>query len=183
MKKTRLYKIIPLLFVVLMVGMGASECEGDTSKPGAQEAGQKQTEQAFKQQSTAVPYPADQLKDSLERRNLKERLLRDNKPNAIRYVYLLSFAEPLGYYTIKGKVSSTQSQMTTDSLVRRYCKSCSGGGQAVTVPAPGDDGSYGANEEGIFFFTTEGVMVTTNLDYVVSDQPLPFDVPELNKKR
>lgn len=151
----------------------------DTPKSTAQSEGQALTEQAFKQQSAAVPYPADLLRESLERRNLKERLLRTNKPDAIGYVYLLSFGKPLGYYTVKGKVSSTQSQMTTDQLVVKA--DFGEGWESQSVNAPGDDGSYGANEPGIFFFTTEGAMVTTNLDYVWADQPLPFDVPELGR--
>lgn len=173
MKRTLTITTI-LAFTLLATGCG-------DKPPTAQQSGQKQTEQAFAQQSGAVPYPADQLKDSLERRNLRERLLRDNKPNAIRYVYLLSFAEPLGYYTIKGKVSSTQSQMTTDQLIVRP-KCSSGCTIRHVVNAPSDDGSYGENEPGVFFFTTSGVMVTTSLDYVVSDQPLPLDVPELGEE-
>jgi len=151
-----------------------------SSKPksNAQAQGQAQTEQAFKQQSEAVPYPVAQLKDSLERRNIRERLLRTNDPNKIGYVYLLSFSKPLGYYVIKGKVSSTQSQMTTDQLVERHTD---GGGGNFVYNAPGDDGSYGANEDGVFFFTTEGAFVTTTLDFVYSDQPIAFDVPKLNK--
>lgn len=150
----------------------------DDKKATAQTSGQEQTEQAFAQQSKAVPYPVDQMKDSLERRNVRERLLRQNKPDAIGYVYLLSFSKPLGYYVIKGKVSSTQSQMTTENLV---VDRCGGSTCPVVVNGPGDDGSYGANEGGIFFFTTEGAMVTTDLDYVYSDQPIPFNVPKLNK--
>jgi hypothetical protein len=92
-------------------------------------------------------------------------------------VYLLSLGKVLGYYTIKGKVSSTQSQMTTDQLLEDGgCTGCSWS----VVNATGDDGSYGPNEDGVFFFTTEGAMVTTSLDYIVSDQPIAFDVPELN---
>lgn len=156
---------------------------GCTSKPSssAQSTGQDQTERAFAQQQAAVPYPADQLKDSLERRNLVERLLRTNQPNKIGYVYLLSFSgQPLGYYTIKGKVSSTQSQLTTDQLVYRFCRN--GNCSDNVVSAPGDDGSYGLNEDGVFFFTTENAYVTTDLNYLYSDQPLPLNVPLLNKK-
>lgn len=179
-------RIATIICTITAAALITTGCADEEKAPSAQTAGQKLTEQAFKQQSSAVPYPADDLKDSLERRNLREKLLRDNKPNAIRYVYLLSFAQPLGYYTIKGKVSSTQSQMTTDQLIA--CKDARGDGDSYcdsseqhVVNAPGDDGSYGANESGVFFFTTEGVMVTTNLDYIVSDQPLPFDVPELDR--
>ena len=160
--------------LIAALALTATAC----TKPSSQTEGQKVTEQAFQQQSSAVPYPADQLRDSLERRNIRERLLRTNDPDKVGYVYLLNFGKVFGYYTIKGKVSSTQSQMTTDTLVERHGDS---GGGNITYPAPGDDGSYGANEPGIFFFTTEGAYVTTNLDYLYADQPLPFDVPELGK--
>jgi hypothetical protein len=162
----------------LAIALTAGSCEGN-DKQSAQSSGQAQTEQAFNQQQSKVPYPVDQLKDSQERRNLKERLLRQNNPNHVSYLYVLSFAKPLGYYVIKGKVSSTQSQMTTDNLV---IDRCSGSTCPVVVNAPGDDGSYGANEPGIFFFTANGVMVQTDLNYVVSDQPIPFgelNVPKL----
>lgn len=154
-------------------------CTGEPKK-SAQSSGQAQTEQAFGQQSSAVPYPADQLKDSLERRNVKAKLLLENKPDAIGYVYLQSFGKVLGYYVIKGKVSSNNSAMTTDQLVVDGCHR-SGEDCPVVVNAPGDDGSYGPNEDGVFFFTTEGALIKTNLDYVYSTQPIPFDVPKLNK--
>jgi hypothetical protein len=169
-------KLTALVTAVLAGSLILSSCSED--KPTAQTQGQAQTEQAFAQQSQAVPYPADQLKDSLERRNIRERLLRTNNPSRIGYVYLISFSKPLGYYVIKGKVSSTQSQMTTDQFVERHTDT---GGGNLAYNAPGDDGSYGANEDGVFFFTTEGAMVTTTLDFVYSDQPIPFSVPKLNK--
>jgi hypothetical protein len=149
----------------------------DASDPSAQQKGQADTEQAFKQQSSAVPYPVSQLTDSLERRNIRERLLRTNKPNQIAYVYLLGDTGTyIGYYVIKGKVSSTQSQMTTDQLIS-WGSNSSGSG---VVNAPGDDGSYGANENGIFFFSVEGVMVETDMRYVVSDAPLNVNATKLN---
>jgi hypothetical protein len=157
----------------LILGIATLTACGSSGGGGAQEKGQDQTELAFEQQSAAVPYPATELRDSLERRNLKERLIRTNKPDALGYVYLMSFGKIIGYYTIKGKVSSTQSQMTTDNLIiDRYEGD-------VVVSAPGDDGSYGLNEPGIFFFTTEGQMVTTSLDYIWSDNPIEVDVPRL----
>jgi hypothetical protein len=154
----------------LALMMTLTACQEDSS---AQYKGQEQTEIAFSQQSAAVPYPAEELRDSLERRNLRERLVRTNRPEAVGYVYLMSFGDIIGYYTIKGKVSSTQSQMTTDNLVIDRVEG------DVVVNAPGDDGSYGPNEPGVFFFTTEGQMVTTNLDYIWSDQPISIDVPRL----
>lgn len=128
-----------------------------------------------------MPYPVDQLRDSAERRNLRERLLRQNEKDRIGYVYILSFGKFLGYYTINGKVSSTQSQMTPADLTDYACDDGMSGCQAQVLEAPGDDGSYGENENGIFFFTTEGAMVQVDTEYIYSDQPIAVgDIPELN---
>lgn len=178
-------KVISGALALLISSPLLTACWGDSSSTtgNAQADGQKQTQTAFQQQSSAVPYPASQLRDSLERRNIRERLLRTNNPNKQQYVYLMTITgEYIGYYVIKGKVSSTQSAMTTDQLIQP----CSQGGDsgsgncAAVVSAPGDDGSYGENEKGIFFFTTEGVMVTTDMPYIVSDQPLPVEAKRLN---
>jgi predicted small secreted protein len=165
---------------VTLLAVSLTGCMEKENAPDAQSQGQALTEEAFKNQSNAVPYPADQLTDSLERRNLAERLIRTNDPSVQGYVYLMNFGTIVGYYNVKGKVSSTQSQMTTDQLIEYGCDDALQGCQVATVNAPGDDGSYGANEQGIFFFTTEGAMVTTSLDYIWSDEVLPIDVPRLN---
>jgi hypothetical protein len=130
----------------------------------------------------AVPYPTSQMRDSLERRNLRERLLRFNKPNKIGYLYVMSFGKFVGYYVVKGKVSSVQSQMTTT----KQTWDCGNADGACSVDSIGDDGSFGPNEggdAGIFFFTATGVMVETTLDWVYSDAPLKIDVPNLLGKR
>ena len=176
-------KRIAIIITGIIISLTALTGCGDKPKTNSQAEGQAQTEQAFEQQSKAVPYPASELRDSLERRNLAKRLLTTNDPDKLGYVYLLNFGKIFGYYTIQGKVSSTQSQMTTSDLINYACSDGLSGCQAVTTTAPSDDGSYGENEAGIFFFTTEDAYVTTNLDYMYSDQPLPFDVPELNSTK
>ncbi|GAC1521691.1 MAG: hypothetical protein NVS3B1_06230 [Marmoricola sp.] len=164
---------------IAVLAIGLTGCSGSSSGPSAQQSGQSQTETAFKQQSAAVPYPVTALTDSTERRNLRERLLRFNKPNRLGYVYIFNFGKVIGYYTIEGKISNPDSQMTTQQLIQSG--DCNGG-CAVTVTAPGDDGSYGANERGIFFFTTEGALVETSNDYLYSDQPIATyaSLPKLN---
>lgn len=116
--------------------------------------------------------------DSLECKNLKERERRNSQPSAIGYVYLYNFDGSVkGYFTIKGKVSSTQSQMgPMDDLVN----GCGSSACYEVMEAAGDDGSYGPNEAGIFFFTTEGVMVTYSGEYVLSDGPLKLSTNRLN---
>ncbi len=144
-------------------------CDGPPSG-SAQSTGQKQTETAFAQQQAAVPYPVSDLRDSLERRNIRERLLRFNKPTKISYIYLLSdYGTVVAYMAIKGKVSSCSSQMTTSQLIEEYSGNSGGN---VVVDAPGDDGSYGPNEDGIYFFTQDDVLVQWNGKYLLADAPM-----------
>jgi predicted small secreted protein len=128
----------------------------------------------------AVPYPLSQMKDSQERRNLRERLLRFNRPDKLGYVYLLGMnGNYVGYYAIHGKPSSMESQLTATQQIVKACNS----GCREVVTSMGDDGSFGGNEAGIFFFTTNGVLVETSMNYVYSDAPLPVDAPKLNPKQ
>lgn len=118
--------------------------------------------------------------ESLECKNLKERERRNSLPNAIGYVYLYNFDGSVkGYFTIKGKVSSTQSQMGAMDIIADACLNTSDYCPEV-MEAAGDDGSFGPNEQGIFFFTTEGVMVTYSGEYVLSDGPLKLSDNKLN---
>lgn len=116
--------------------------------------------------------------ESLECKNLREREKRNSDPNRIGYVYLYNFDGSIkGYFAVKGKVSSTQSQMgPMDQTID--VDGCSGCGSLV-VEAAGDDGSYGPNENGIFFFLVNGTMVTYSGEYLLSDQPLALEVKKL----
>lgn len=118
--------------------------------------------------------------ESLECKNLKEREKRNAQPNKIGYVYLYNWDGTVkGYFTVKGKVSSTQSQMAPMDVLVDGCQR-SGEDCPAPMEAPGDDGSFGPNESGIFFFTTEGVMVTYSGEYVLSDAPLKLSTNKLN---
>lgn len=170
---TRRTKILAVFAVLTcFLAVGATDCNGnsdagDQKSSNVQERGQALTQQAMKQMEANVPYPAAEMKDPIERHNIAERLLRFNKADKIGYVYLLNnTGSVIAFYPIKGKITSTQSQMTTDNLIiDRYEGD-------VVVNAPGDDGSYGPNEDGVFFFTTEGVMVQWNGPYIYMDAPL-----------
>lgn len=112
---------------------------------------------------------------SLELTNLKEKLKREEDPNAIRYVYALSFGNFVGYWVAKGKISSNGSQVAPEQeIICRYS-----GDSCQAVDSAHDDGSYGANEPGVFFFTAEGNMIVTTVDTIYSDVPFNIDVPRL----
>lgn len=116
------------------------------------------------------------LESSLGTANLTERLTREEDPDAIRYLYLMNFGQIVGYYVTKGKISSSAGQLApeeeiVDPCVSSYCP--------TVVDSAKDDGTFGPGDPGIFFFTTDGVMVETSLDYIQSDAPLSIDVPRL----
>lgn len=159
-------KTIAAALAVLALAVGVTGCESDAS------ASYKQRVEEQKQSPITG--------ESLEVRNLKEKLRRENDPNHIGYVYLISFAQPIGYYAIKGKVSSSGSQLGPEQEV--VCP-WSNPSSCNPVDSKQDDGTYGQGDPGIYFFTTEGTRVETTLDYVYSDQPLPIDVPRLDPKK
>lgn len=167
----RLTKLVAMAAVAAALAtLAACTGESDSSKQAREDREQKA--------STVVLCGA--ANESLECRNLKERERRNSQPNAIGYVYLYNFDGTVkGYFAIKGKVSSTQSQMAPMDVLVDGCQR-SGEDCPAPMEAAGDDGSFGPNESGIFFFTTEGVMVTYSGEYVLSDAPLKLSTNKLN---
>lgn len=167
---------LALFIFVAIVGVAVA------GKPDWQKNSELLSDRIASTTISTVPFPEAEMRDSLERRNLRERLLRFNKPQKIGYLYVMSFGKFVGYYVVKGKVSSVQSQMTT--TVQTW--DCGGANGGCSVESIGDDGSFGPNEggdRGIFFFTAQGVMVETTLDWVYSDAPLKIDVPNLLQRK
>lgn len=184
-------KLIIAALATTLVAMVAVGCTNYTPQTDSQSVSQRVTQEYNKKLTAKVPYPLEQMNDSIELRNLREKLLRFNKPDKIGYVYTFSnTGEVIDFYTIKGKVSSTQSQMTVTDQAQYICQVkpflpkdadvnradnqvCD---WAITK-SPGDDGSYGDNEPGIFFFTTEDVYVSMSFNTIwrYYDAPLKVD--------
>jgi hypothetical protein len=160
-------------FAVLLSIGAALFLAGCAEQDSSQSRGQAMTEAYSVKLENARPYPMGQMFDSAERANLVERLVRMNNPNKIGYVYEFAMSgQIIQNYTIKGKVSSTASQLTnTHNIVDM----CSGHYCPVAVDSMGDDGSFGpeeGGENGIFFFTTNGVLVEYNGIWLYSDAQL-----------
>lgn len=120
-----------------------------------------------------------------EMQNDGERDLTLNKPNRIGYVYVYAqTGQLITFYTIKGKVSSTESGLTEsqDVVEDKPCVTQQGYQDNNTncsdvVDSIGDDGTYGGEEggpSGVFFFTTSDVLVELggNTNWFYSDAPL-----------
>lgn len=106
-------------------------------------------------------YPVSELRSSLELHQQRERLLRFNVKEKTGFAYLmLPGVGVMAKFPVLGKISSTQSSMTT--AVGVYSNGGTGGGGNLTVELPGDDLSFGPNEggpDGKFFYTPDGVYV------------------------
>lgn len=130
------------------------------------------------------PTPSD-LEYSLERYNLIRRAywvngMRDKANSLICEVtkplgYIVLFSDNgsiFGKFTVDGKVSSLNSFLTPDT--EYPCLDSYNNDWIADV-----DGSYGQNDNGIFFFTVDGYYIEWNSNYFYSDLPIEINDPVL----
>lgn len=179
--------ILAIIFLVALTSSVSAEagCGGFFEPACSNKNTQKQeailTEQNQRRLIQAVPVP--KLETSQERVNLVKRLERFNNADKVSYIYLVNYGKVMAFYTIKGKVSSVNSMLTTtEQIVNKDGGQCSWGNSSdcYVVASPDIDGSYGSNGDSIFFFTTEDAYVEWRGDYMLADQPLKLTTqPEL----
>lgn len=176
----RRFAVLVVLVVIGVVATGFTASAVFAGKPNWWKQQELVSDDIAESATKAVPYPMSVVRTGgfLERKNLVERLRRFSARDKIGYVYIMSFGKFVGYYTIRGKLSSTLSQLTNTQQTWEASRD-----QDTIVESIGDDGSFGDNEDGMFFFTTNGTLVQTNLEYVYSDQPLAIDVPNLLQRK
>lgn len=162
------------LAIVALVGGTAGSCGNNSAGDAAQN--DPQAKANFSAQKKNDPVPV--LNDSLERGNIVEHLKRNNQADRVRYIYLLADTGGIyAYFVIKGKVTSTAAQLTpTDDLVDICGSGCY---ELGTVQGPTDDGSFGGDEGGVYFFTDLGVEIQWNGRWLLTDQPLKINTPTL----
>ena len=130
------------------------------------------------------PTPTD-IEYSLERYNLTRRAYWVNGQREKANALVCPIEKPLGYvilltesgsvvgkFTVDGKVSSLNSFLTPDS--EYYSRN------ATNKWIADVDGSYGENDNGIFFFTPDGKYVEWSGIYLYSDIPFEVDAPVVN---
>ena len=178
-------KIVSILLLVAITLCMLAGCDSDY---------QEQTSDVEKQQSItkdlqqSQPTPTD-IDYSLERYNLIRRAYWVNGQREKALSLPCPVEKPLGYvvlmlegvgvvgnYVIDGKVSSLNSFLTPDSEYYEY----SAGETSKKNNWLADvDGSYGENDNGIFFFTTDGKYIEQTGTYIYSDIPYIVDDPIL----
>ena len=182
MKKLKIFILLGIMILGAILLTGCTTEKTDTQKDikSTLEIGDK----LANNQST--PTDSDY---SLERYNLIRRTYWVNGQREKANTLVCEVEKPLGYialflengscagkFIVDGKVSSLNSYLTpsTDYEARNYY---SGVGKSVyEIELPDVDGSYGSNDNGIFFFTPDGKYIEWTGTYLYSD--IPFEVKD-----
>lgn len=161
------WKFLVLIPAIVLV---AASCNADLPK--------EQTQVQNNQDKLVNAVPIPELNNSLERANISKRLKAFDDPNKVSYIYLVSFGRVMSFYTIKGKVTSSTKRLTSNQKQVEDASFNEKGN--LVMEAPSLDGTYGASDNYIFFWTTDGVYVQWSGEYMEVDQPLKLSTqPEL----
>jgi hypothetical protein len=162
--------LILLISFIAFVTLTSESCD-DYGKSVAGDE-QKLTEQ--NQEILLRIQPPVKLKWSLEREMINKRTTLWNDENKVAYIYLIDYGKIMAFFSIKGKVSSVNSQITNPEQI---IKGSSQNYGMLSIPSPAEDGSYGTNGDAIFFFTTDGTYVEWAGSYMLCDKPLKLSSP------
>lgn len=170
-----------LVLSILLLGCGA-----DYAAAYSTETDKANTMATADTLASNQPTPTD-INYSLERYNLIRRAYWVNGQREKANALICEIEKPLGYivlftesgsvvgrFVVDGKVSSLNSFLTPDS---EYYELCYGGTYTHENEWLADvDGSYGENDNGIFFFTPDGKYIEWTGTYLYSD--IPFEVTD-----
>lgn len=188
--KNKILKISVLVIMLIVSVFVLSGCEAETDT-------QKDVQQTLNigdKLTNNQPTPTD-IDYSLERYNLIRRAYWVNGQRERANTLVCEIEKPLGYialfldngacagkFVVDGKVTSLNSFLTPDSryyeVVGEYIDGKSGENNWL----PDVDGSYGENDNGIFFFTTDGKYVEWTGTYLYSDIPFEIQNPVVTYK-
>ena len=173
-------KIIALVLMMVIFTLSLTACDGETSGTKQDIAATMSVADGLVS-SQATPTDID---FSLERYNLMRRAYWVNgqreKANSIicevskpfGYIILFAGNAPVSRFIVDGKVSSLNSFLTPNAYDVYV-----GSGGVKTIELSDVDGSYGENDNGIFFFTVDGNYVEWTGEYLQSDIPIEISDP------
>ena len=190
----KIFSTIVTIILVLAMCSCLVGCEFDISENGAENDTKATVANANKLQQNQ-PTPTD-IEYSLERYNLIRRAYWVNgqreKANSLPceiekplgYIVLFVGNTVVGNFVVDGKVSSLNSYLTPDSEAYEIEGESADHSLYTNGTHDNDwladvDGSYGANDNGIFFFTPDGKYLEWTGSYLYSDIPFEVDSPVL----
>lgn len=177
-------KILSMLLALMVICFMCASCDIETNGTTAD------TQTTIKNAATLQenqPTPTD-IDYSLERYNLIRRTYWVNGQREKANTLPCEVSKPLGYivlftesggvvgnFVVDGKVSSLNSFLTPDS--EYYEIDTDSGAYRDNKWLADVDGSYGENDNGIFFFTPDGKYIEWTGIYLYSDIPFEVDSP------
>lgn len=182
MKKT--VRVVSLLVVIVLALLALTGCSDIPTAKGTKADVQAQITVANVLTGNQ-PTPTD-INYSLERYNLIRRAYWVNgqreKANALAcavekplgYIVLFAGNTVVGNFIVDGKVTSLNSFLSPDSEYYEYSY---GEHRTYNKWLADVDGSYGENDNGIFFFTPDGKYVEWTGEYLYSDIPFIVNSP------
>lgn len=106
--------------------------------------------------------------------NIKRRLELTSDPGAVGFIVLLNQSgQPIAYYGVKGKVTSSGKRLTRADEIWSTASS-----EGIRGAAS-DEGTFGSSDPYIYFWTAEGRYVQWSGEYIYSDKPLRLSVKPL----
>lgn len=182
-------KRVALALVLVVICFSLVACDGDSIAVAGSTADRRVTQAIANNLAERQPTPTD-IAYSLERYNLIRRAYWVNgmreKANALPceiekplgYIVLFSGNATFGQFVVDGKVSSLNSYLSPDSEYYEQEYGSNGYSYGDGNDWLADvDGSYGENDNGIFFFTPDGKYVEWTGDYLYSDIPFTVNNP------
>jgi len=137
-----------------------------------------------------VAVPTNSAGLTIEQQNIHDRLLADNKPGAIKHLYVISAysGQVLIYSTVRGKVTSGGKRLTPSAINGHESAwgfpLVIGDNTYYTDEVLGDDGTYGASGDYLYWWDAKGVYHQHYLSggqiVHISDQPLAVKSVILN---
>lgn len=175
-------KKIVLIFAAFLLAFMFTAC-ADAMTSGTQQ-NINDTKEVTDKLTSSQQTPTD-INYSLERYNLIRRSYWVNGQRERANTLVCEVDKPLGYivlfteaggvvgrFIVDGKVSSLNSFLSPDYVEKYYVN-----GGVISTELADVDGSYGENDNGVFFFTPDGKYVEWTGIYLYSDIPFELGAP------
>lgn len=185
----KLYQKLVGIFCAAAIVLPLAGCDGETSYAGGADKNVKDTAMVTDKLTRSQQTPVD-IEYSMERYNLIRRAYwvngqrekADSLPCPVEkplgYVVLFAGNATVGRFVVDGKVSSLNSFLSPE-YVEDSEYHPDGGTVVLNEQLADVDGSYGENDNGIFFFTPDGNYMEWTGEYLYSDLPFEVDSPVL----
>lgn len=174
--KKNLFVIFVMSVMLVFASVGCKDFE-----KSSQESGEQEQENVMKRARTAVPTP--QINNFLTRQAVAKWMTRMDTPSYETFIYVMSDSGAfVGYFIAEYRPISTATFLTPTKRIDE-----NGMEPDKVLPANALDGTYygsGGAAAQYFWFDaeTDALIELKGLNYILSDQPLALDVPQLTVK-